>query len=149
MNDIPKVCAVEGCENVIPRYRLSDVLCHDHGSQEARQTRKKRRHDPGELEAFQRALREETMVSLILDPSRWVPENTLGTCGVEGRHRPRAQDANRCPGWVCGVILDAPLLAGQYCSVECKRQTSEAREAFRCELTQLRAAAKRREAVVA
>jgi hypothetical protein len=136
-----KVCAAEGCETTLSLYRVHDTLCHEHGRQKAKRGRKKR-HDPGELEAFQRALREETLVSLILDPSRWASDNTLGTFGSEGRHRPRARDDNRCPGWMCGAILDAPLPSGQYCSLECKQQTSRAREAFRRELTQLRAAAR-------
>ncbi len=85
---------------------------------------------------------EETLVSLILDPSRWVFEESMGLSGSVGRTRLRARDDNRCPGWMCGAILDAPLPSGQYCSLECKQQTSRAREAFRRELTQLRAAAR-------
>ncbi len=142
-----KICAAEGCENVIPLYRQTDTLCHEHGSQIAKQTRtRKKRHDPGELEAYRSALREEALLSLIRDPSRWVSDDTLGISGVDGRHRPRARDANRCQGWVCGAVLDAPLPPGQYCSLECKQQTSRAREAFRCELTRLRGAARERQA---
>jgi hypothetical protein len=137
MSVSPKVCAAEGCETVLPTYKLHDTVCHEHGRQKAKRGRKKR-HDPGQLEAFRRALLEETLLSLILDPSRWASDNTLGACGSEGRHRPRARDDNRCKGWMCGVITEAPLPPGHYCSVECKQQTRAAQEAFRRELAQLR-----------
>ena len=136
-----KVCAAEGCETILPTYKLHDTLCHEHGRQVAKRGRRKR-SDPGELEAFAKALLEETLVSLILDPSRWVSDNTLGICGSEVRHRPRVRDDNRCKGWMCGVITEAPLPPGRYCSDDCRQQTVEAREAFRRELTQLRAAAR-------
>jgi len=143
-----KVCAAEGCETVLPTYKLHDTLCHEHGRQKAKQTRKKQ-YDPGELEAFRRALLEETLVSLIRDPSRWSWESGGLDGGWEGRARPSGRADNTCPGWMCRTLLDAPLPPGQHCSAECKHRTLEAREAFRRELTQLRAAAKRREAVVA
>lgn len=145
-----KICAADGCGEILPAYKQTDTFCREHGIQVSKQARKReKRRDPGELEAFRSALREETLLSLIRDPSRWVSDETLGISGVDARHRPRARDDNRCPGWVCGAILDAPLTPGQYCSLECKQQTWRAREAFRRELTQIRAAAKRQAATVA
>jgi len=140
-----KICAADGCENVIALYRQTDTLCHEHGIKVAKQARKKR-HDPGDLEVFQRALLEAALVSLVRDPSRWAWVSAGEDTGVVGRSNPRARDANRCSGWVCGAILESPLPPGQYCSLDCKQQTSRAREAFRRELARLRGAARERQA---
>jgi hypothetical protein len=137
-----KICAAEGCEASIPRYMISNDLCQEHGSQIAKQTRKKRSNQAGagELEAYRKALLEETLISLIRDPSRWSWQ-TAGDEGGNGRDirtRPRAGADNRCPGWMCDVAMEAPLRPGQYCSAECKKQTGYIRKAFRRDLERLR-----------
>jgi hypothetical protein len=135
-----KVCAAEGCKNTLSLYRQTDTLCREHGAQKAKRTRRKQ-PDPGELEAYRRALLEEALVSLIRDPSRWEWASSLEEgCGT-GRHdraKLRARDDNRCSGWMCGAILDAPLPPGSYCSADCKQQTTYIRKAFRRDLERLR-----------
>ncbi len=121
MNESPKVCGAEGCETVLPTYKLHDTLCHEHGRLAAKQARRKQ-YDPGELEAFRRALLEETLLSLIADPSRWTWASSLetGGNGWEARSYDRFTtiSSRRCPGSMCGTLLDAPLPPGRYCSDE-------------------------------
>jgi hypothetical protein len=88
-------------------------------------------------EEYRKALLEETLLSLIRDPSRWKWETV--SRGWEARSGSRAVDgSNRCPGWTCGVSLDAPLPPGRYCSGECKKKTLRIRESFRRDLHRLR-----------
>jgi len=133
---VTKICAVKGCEIPLPAWRIYDTLCHEHGEQTAKKQRK-RGHDPEAVEKFQRELREAALLSLIQDPSRWTWESSACDGGMEGRARPRVRDPNCCPGWMCGTHLDAPILPGQYCSLECKQQTLQARQEFRRELSEL------------
>jgi predicted nucleic acid-binding Zn ribbon protein len=89
-------------------------------------------------EEYRKALLEETLRSLIRDPSRWAWDTAERHTGIEGRTRPVERDDNRCPGWMCGAVLESPLPPGRYCSPECKQRTRAAQDAFRRELAQLR-----------
>jgi hypothetical protein len=137
MSEISKICAAEGCTNILPAYRRKDMLCHEHGREVAQRAPRKR-DDSQDLERFRRTLLEETLRSLIQDPSRWTWETGALQGGREGRLTTRGRDRNCCPGWMCGALLDAPLAPGQYCSADCKRRTREAQASFRLELSALR-----------
>jgi hypothetical protein len=138
MSDGLKTCAAEGCTNILPGYKLAigDTLCHEHGVKKAKRAPRKR-EDPEDLERFRRALLDETLVSLIRDPSRWTPEGaeSFGDSSLRARSR---VVRNRCPGWMCRARFDAPLPQGTYCSSNCKKRTRYHQAAFRRDLHRLR-----------
>jgi hypothetical protein len=127
---------------------MAAMPCHPAGLQAARhavscarrqkaQRATRTRQDPEALERFRKALLEETLVSLIQDPSRWTPgdASSFGCTALRARSR---VVHNRCPGWMCGAVMEAPLPPGRYCSGECKKKTLRIRESFRRDLHRLR-----------
>jgi hypothetical protein len=140
VSEAPKVCAADGCKNILPAYRRKDLLGHEHGAQLAKAGRTRRTADPGAVEQFQEALLEETLASLVRDPSRWRSDDagTYGNMSLRSRSR---VVHNQCPGWMCGALFDGPLPPGTYCSAACKKQTIYIRGTFRRDLDRLRSAA--------